>query len=213
MDPFSSILAFATAAALLTITPGIDTALVLRTASVEGTRAAMAAGFGIVAGILAWGLLVALGLGTLLAVSEIGYRVLQYLGAAYLIWLGLQMLRHAVSRQGPSTVDESVPPVSSDRAGWFWRGVFTNLLNPKVGMFYVSFLPQFIPDGVSVLGFSVLLAAIHAIMGVCWFAMITLATRPLSNVLRRPRVTRSIDGITGTVMIAFGLRLVLSSRP
>jgi threonine/homoserine/homoserine lactone efflux protein len=88
MDPISAVIAFSIPAALLTIMPGLDTALVVRTAAVEGSRRAMLAGGGVVCGCLVWGLIAALGLGVVLAVSQIGYRVLQIAGAAYLIWLG-----------------------------------------------------------------------------------------------------------------------------
>ena len=215
MDPVSAIMAFSIAAALLTITPGLDTALVLRTATVEGGRSAMAAGAGVSAGVLAWGLLVSLGLGALLAVSEIGYRLLQIVGAGYLLWLGIQMVRAALGsdrrvQQALDAADSDMLPASALR--WFWRGMLTNLLNPKVGVFYVSFLPQFIPADVPVVAFSVGLAALHGTMGLVWFAMLTAATRPLARLLRRPGFTRSIDGLTGAVLIGFGLRLALERR-
>lgn len=215
MDPVSAVIAFSFAAALLTVTPGLDTALVLRTATVEGAAPAMAAGTGIVAGVLGWGLLASLGLGAVLAVSEIGYRVLQYAGAAYLVWLGSRMVLAAL-RPKPADSQRNLAqagPATRDRmGGWFWRGLMTNLLNPKVGVFYVSFLPQFLPPGMPVVAFSVGLAAIHAAMGLVWFAAITAATRPFSRLLRRPAFTRGIDGLTGTVLIAFGLRLALERR-
>lgn len=213
MDPTSAILAFSLAALLMTLTPGLDTALVLRTAAVEGGRPAMAAGIGIATGCLAWGLAAALGLGVLLAVSETGYLVLQIAGACYLLYLGFGMLRGAFSRR-----DGAGPEVSpADRrhrgaAGWFLRGMFTNLLNPKVGVFYVSFLPQFVPQGVEVISFTALLAAIHAAMGILWFLALVLATRPLSAFLKQPAVTRAMDGITGAVLIGFGLRLLFERR-
>lgn len=209
MDAYSAIIAFSLAAALLTVTPGLDTALVLRTATVEGSKQAMAAGTGVVAGVLAWGLLASLGLGAMLAVSEIGFRILQYAGAAYLIWLGARMVWQAVAPTDRRVADDG-PARRAD--GWFWRGLMTNLLNPKVGVFYVSFLPQFIPVDVPVVALSMGLAAIHAAMGMVWFAAITLATRPFSRLLRRPAFTRSVDGLTGTVLIGFGLRLALERR-
>jgi threonine/homoserine/homoserine lactone efflux protein len=211
MDPLSAIMAFSVAAALMTITPGLDTALVLRTATVEGPRPAMAAGAGVVSGVLAWGLLTSLGLGVMLAMSEIGFRILQYAGAAYLIWLGTRMILSAF--KGRDADQGFAPdPQARSASGWFWRGLMTNLLNPKVGVFYVSFLPQFIPADVPVVAFSVALAAIHAAMGLVWFGAITMATRPFSRLLRRASVTRSIDGLTGTVLIAFGARLLLERR-
>ena len=214
MDPLSAVAAFTLAAGLLTITPGLDTALVLRTAAVEGPRQALLAGVGITLGVLAWGLIAALGLGAVLAVSELAYRVIQSAGALYLLWLGAQMLRTALRRGVSLPATEDGPPAA--RVNWFWRGLVTNILNPKVGIFYVSFLPQFMPAemaaGLPSVGFSVLLAGIHGLLSLLWFAALTLATRPLSALLRRPAVLRGLDGITGTVLIGFGLRLLAERR-
>ena len=215
MDAFSAAAAFSIAAALLTITPGLDTAMVLRTATVEGGKQAMQAGAGVVTGVLAWGLLASAGLGAVLTVSEVGYRLLQYLGAGYIIWLGARMIRSAIRR----TVEEggalySVPAGKSANksANWFWRGLMTNLLNPKVGVFYVSFLPQFIPQDVPVVMFSMALAAIHALMGLIWFAAITAATRPFTRIFHSSLFKRGVDGVTGSVLIAFGVRLGFEER-
>ncbi|HRD35035.1 MAG TPA: LysE family translocator [Rhodocyclaceae bacterium] len=212
MDTPSALLAFSLAAALLTLTPGLDTALVLRTAAVEGGRRAMQAGSGIVVGVLAWGVIAAFGLGAVLAVSRTAYAVLQMAGAAYLLWLGLNLLWAArYDRPAlPQEAGRDSPPGGGRR--WFLRGLLTNLLNPKVGVFYVSLLPQFIPADVPVVGFSVLLAGIHAAMGLAWFAALVLATRPLARWLRQPVVTRSLDALTGLALMLFGLRLALS-RP
>ncbi|MGH2342333.1 LysE family translocator [Segnochrobactraceae bacterium EtOH-i3] len=214
MDPISALLAFTLAAFFLTLTPGLDTALVLRTAAVEGGLRAMLAGLGISCGVIAWGFLTAVGLGALLAVSELAFALLRMAGAAYLFWLGFLMVRAALSGAGGGFQPTAALP---DRAAtspgrWFLRGLFTNLLNPKVGVFYVSFLPQFLPPGVNPVGFSVLLAAIHGALGIVWFAALVLATRPLARWLARPVVRRSLDGITGAVLIGFGLRLALERR-
>jgi threonine/homoserine/homoserine lactone efflux protein len=232
MDPFTALAAFTLAAALLTLTPGIDTALVLRTAVVEGGRPAMAAGLGIVTGCLIWGFAAAVGLGALLAVSEWGFRALQLAGAAWLLWLGAGMVRRALSRRLPAGVPADLPtevpaelpadmrheppapghPGHRPGARWFGRGLLANLLNPKVGVFYMSFLPQFIPAGVPVAAWGTGLAAIHAALGLAWFAALVLATRPLAAWLVRPAVGRGIDGLTGAALLAMGLRLVLERR-
>lgn len=223
MDPVSALLAFSVAAALMTLTPGLDTALVLRTATVEGPRPAMMAGLGIVGGVMAWGIMASLGLGMVLAVSELAYQGLRLAGAAYLIWLGALMLRAALRRPPaacPRDQDRSSPSPAPapgqgqgrQSRGWLWRGLATNLLNPKVGVFYVSFLPQFIPTGVNTVAFSIGLAAIHAAMGGVWFSVLILATRPFSRLLRHPVVVRAMDGVTGSVLIAFGVRLMLEKR-
>lgn len=215
MDAFSAAAAFSIAAALLTITPGLDTAMVLRTATVEGGKQAMQAGAGVVTGVLAWGLLASAGLGAVLTVSEVGYRLLQYLGAGYIIWLGARMIRSAIRR----TVEEEgalhsvqAGKSANKSANWFWRGLMTNLLNPKVGVFYVSFLPQFIPQDVPVVMFSMALAAIHALMGLIWFGAITAATRPFTRIFHSSLFKRGVDGVTGSVLIAFGVRLAFEER-
>ncbi len=216
MTIYHALLAFTLAAGLLTITPGIDTALVLRTAAVEGSRRAVLAGVGICCGLLIWGLTVSFGLGTLLAASQVAYRTLRIAGACYLIFLGTKMLLR--KHQPASAMDETRSrqvfgsAVSASASRWFVRGILTNLLNPKVGVFYVTFLPQFIPAGVSVISFSMLLAAIHATEGMLWFLVLILATRPLSCWLRRPSVSKTLDRATGTVLVGFGLGLVLDNR-
>jgi threonine/homoserine/homoserine lactone efflux protein len=198
-----SLVAFTLAAALLTVTPGLDTALVLRTAGVEGARRALAAGLGICLGCLVWGAVVALGLGMLLAASELAYTLLKWAGAAYLLWLGIHLL---LSRREDFAPGGS-PAGHATSLAWFSRGLLTNLLNPKVGIFYVSFLPQFVPEGASVAPTTLLLAAIHAALGLAWFALLIAATRPLATALRRPRVIRTLDRLTGGLFILFGARL------
>jgi threonine/homoserine/homoserine lactone efflux protein len=180
---------------------------VLRTAAAGGPRRALLAGLGICLGCLAWGAIVAPGLGVLLAASELAYTVLKWAGAAYLLWLGIQLLRRPRAAIDPG--DAGVEPTG---AAWLRRGLLTNLLNPKVGIFYVSFLPQFIPAGAGVSAWTLLLATIHALLGLLWFAMLIAATRPLSRVLRRPRVVRTLDRLTGLVFVLFAARLALDRR-
>lgn len=207
MSPLEqSLIAFTLAASLLTVTPGLDTALVLRTAAAEGARRAFAAAIGICLGCLAWGVLVAVGLGMLLQASELAYLALKWIGAAYLLYLGARLIfarREIVEAAG------SEPP---PRANWFARGLLTNLLNPKVGAFYVSFLPQFIPAGSSVPSTTLVLAAIHGALGLIWFALLIAATRPLARVLSNPALLRGLDRATGGVLVFFGLRLAFG-RP
>lgn len=208
-----ALLAFSIAAALLTITPGLDTALVLRTAAVEGARRAMLAGAGICCGLFAWALAVSVGLGALLAVSRLAYDVLRIVGACYLVYLGGKIFLRkstALVDAPPERTDESKNRNSGASAPrWFVRGFLTNILNPKVGVFYVTFLPQFIPAGVGVAAFSLLLASIHVVEGILWFILLISATNLFSNWLRRPAVAKMIDRVTGTVLVGFGVALAL----
>lgn len=208
MTVIQALLAFSVAAALLTITPGLDTALVLRTAAVEGAKRAALAAIGIVTGCLAWGAAVALGLGVLLEASTLAFNVLKWAGAAYLVWLGIGLILK------PRQKFDLAAPVgpSGDDFAWMRRGFLTNLLNPKVGVFYVSFLPQFLPQGAPAGPFIFLLAAMHAVMGLAWFAALIAATRPIAGVLQRTAVVRWLDRLTGGVFLAFGVRLALERR-
>jgi threonine/homoserine/homoserine lactone efflux protein len=203
---YASLVAFFAAASLLTIAPGLDTALVLRTAATRGSRSAALAGLGIATGCFGWAALVALGLGALLAASQLAYTTLRWVGAAYLVWTGYKMLRHPRQSFLPPAATPGDPGVA------FTTGLLTNLLNPKVGVFYVSFLPQFVPEGVAVAPYILLLGAIHAALGLIWFASLILATRPLASFLRRPRVVQTCDRLTGGMFVAFGVGLALQSR-
>lgn len=208
MSPLEqSLVAFTLAAALLTVTPGLDTALVLRTAAAEGSRRALAAGLGICLGCLVWGAVVALGLGALLAASETAYTILKWVGGIYLLCLGLRLILSSRDDFGAG----ALPATAAGAGTWFRRGLLTNLLNPKVGAFYVSFLPQFVPAGADVATTTLLLAAIHALLGLLWFLLLTGAARPVSAALRRPRVIRTLDRLTGGVFVFFGLRLAFDS--
>ena len=202
-----SLAAFVAAASVLTVTPGLDTALVLRTAATSSARQAVLAGLGIVVGCFGWGVLVAMGLGALLMASQLAYSVLKWVGAAYLIWTGYKMLRHP---RASFVINETGASGAGRTA--FATGLLTNLLNPKVGIFYVSFLPQFVPPGVSVAPYMLMLAAIHSVLGVIWFSCLISATRPISRFLRRSSIVKSCDRVTGGMFVAFGIGLALESR-
>jgi threonine/homoserine/homoserine lactone efflux protein len=204
-----ALLSFTLAAGLLTMTPGLDTALVLRTSAVEGGKQAMLAGAGICFGCLLWGAAASFGLSALLAVSGFAYKMLRIVGAIYLGYLGIKLLIRAFASSCSNSGAEPEEYASRDGSLWFKRGLLTNLLNPKVGVFYLSFLPQFIPTGVPVWSFSILLALIHATEGLLWFLLLTNATELISSWLRQRRVVMALDSLMGAILIAFGLKLVL----
>jgi len=209
MSVEQALLSFTLAAGLLTITPGLDTALVLRTSAVEGGKQAMLAGIGICFGCLLWGVAASFGLSALLAVSGFAYNVLRIVGAIYLGYLGIKLLIRALAPTSLNIAAEPEENPSRDGSLWLKRGLLTNLLNPKVGVFYLSFLPQFIPIGVPVWSFSILLAFIHATQGFLWFLLLTNATELISSWLRQRRVVMALDSVMGAILIAFGLKLVL----
>jgi threonine/homoserine/homoserine lactone efflux protein len=206
----TAVLTFTLVAVVLTLTPGLDTALVLRAALTQGRRQALATAAGIVAGLFVWGAAASVGVSALLTASELAFDGLRYAGAAYLVVFGVRMLvRAARSRK------EAAATPAADR-GSAWRaarlGLSTNLLNPKVGVFYVALLPQFAPSGSDPLAVGLLLSGVHAVLSLAWFgALITLAGA-LGRWLRRPRTARAIDGVTGVTLVGFGLRLAAAGR-
>jgi threonine/homoserine/homoserine lactone efflux protein len=206
MTILPSLAAFLVAATVLALTPGVDTAMVARAAGVDGPRRAILVAAGILAGCLVWGGAVSLGLGALLVASELAYAALKTAGAFYLIWLGIGLLR---KKPAPETF-AAAPDRAAGRP--FLKGLATNLLNPKVGVFYVTFLPQFVPAGVNVAAFSFLLAVIHAAIGALWFALLIGASVPMTRVLARPRIARAIDRVTGCMFLGFGAKLLIEPR-
>ena len=206
MSVTDSLLAFSLAALLLTLTPGLDSALILRTACAEGGRKAFQAAIGIDTGCFIWGALVALGLGALLAVSELAYTILKICGAGYLCWLGSQLLRRP--RSSFSENDGN----TSSQGNWFVKGMLGNVLNPKMGIFYVSFLPQFIPAGHSPLIWTFILVSIHVLIGTLWSVTLIMSTHFASGILKKKRVIRAMDRATGGLFLCFAARLAFSTR-
>jgi len=201
-----SLIAFVAAAMVVIVTPGMDTALVLRTAAAEGPKRGLQAVAGIALGCLAWGASVALGLGAVLVASHTAYTVVKLAGAAYLAWLGLNLIIRPREALAPAAGG----PRNGGAFGALRRGLASNLLNPKAGVFYVSFLPMFVPSGYSVGPFIFLLCAIHVVLGIAWLSFLAAATAPLGRFLARRGVVKALDRVTGTVFLAFSARLALS---
>lgn len=214
MIQIAALWSFVLVVGLLTVTPGLDTALIVRTAAVGAPRQAWGVVAGIQTGTLAWGVFASAGIAALLAASATAFELLRWAGAAYLIWMGLRMVW--AGRGGGSEDVRSGNDAGPGSGAGFWtgwrRGALSNLLNPKMGAFYAALLPQFIPAGASPLLFGVLLAGVHIALGTVWSTVLVLAARRLRLVLRRPAARRMLDRVTGTVITGFGVRLLVSSR-
>ena len=151
-------------AAVLTVVPGLDTTLVLRSALVRGNGYAVATALGIGTGALIWGAAAAVGAAALLAASEVAYRVVTLGGAVYLVYLGVMLIVKSFRTHGLEVEGPAGEAISKWRG--FLTGVWTNLLNPKIGAFYLATIPQFVPAGVSPLGMGLLLAGVHDLLAV-----------------------------------------------
>ena len=198
----SAVAAWSGLAALLTVTPGADMALVARSALGTGRRHAVWTTAGIASGLMVWGAASAIGVAALLAASAGAYDALRLAGGAYLVWLGLRTLLATRQAGAPPA-----PPRAGRGRGAYATGLVSNLANPKIVVFYSTVLPSFVPAGASVLAWSLLLAAIHAGMGLAWLSAYAWALHRARVVLERPRVRRALDAATGTVLVALGVRL------
>ncbi|UJQ22027.1 LysE family translocator [Pantoea agglomerans] len=204
----TTLFSFMFAITILTLTPGFDTALVLRSAVAQGAKRASVTALGITLGCLVWGVAVGFGLGALLLASEMAYNLLKWLGAAWLLYLGLKLLL----KPRQAAIDSQQPALQQGYLACFSRGLLGNLLNPKVGIFYVSFLPQFIPAGASVALWCSLMALTHMLLGLIWNAVLIGGSHYFAGHLRKPRVLKVMDRLTGCVFIGFAAKLALSRR-
>jgi len=210
MTVLEAVLGFAIVAALLTVIPGLDTALVLRSSLTRSRSYAVATALGIQAGTMVWGIAAAVGATALLAVSEIAYQVLSVAGAVYLVGLGVALL--VASFRGHRIAHADLPVARGGVVRGWTIGVVTNLLNPKVGVFYLATIPQFVPAGTSPLAMGALLAGVHCVLGLTWFAAIIFGSSVIGPRLRTPQFVRWIDRITGGVLIGFGAKLAFDTR-
>ena len=197
-------LVFLSVITLLTITPGADMAMVARSVFMGGRRAAFATTLGISAGCVIWALASAAGIAAVLAASETAYDTLRLVGAAYLVWLGVESLLAA--RRGYYA---SEPLEAAGRTGPspFRQGLLTNLFNPKIALFYTTFLPQFIGPGDPVLLISLAMASVHILLGLAWLSAYAWLLDRAVEAFRGSRVRRALDALTGAVLVALGIRV------
>jgi threonine/homoserine/homoserine lactone efflux protein len=210
----SRYLAFAGIAAVLTITPGTDMALLAKNVFTRGRKGSSATIAGICSGLFVHATASALGLSAILAESARAFEIVKWAGAAYLFYLGIRALMRAWKESSPVSLERSQSPTLKNvtwRASYF-EGLFTNLLNPKVALFYLTFLPQFIAPGDPVLRISLLLACLHVAMSVVWLMIYSSALLKLNAALTRSGVRRSIEAVTGGLLMALGARLAFVKR-
>ncbi|HXY39682.1 MAG TPA: LysE family translocator [Vicinamibacteria bacterium] len=209
--------AFVVVATLLVITPGADTLLVVRNVLARGRAAALATVAGIASGCVVHAVLSAVGVSLILVRSAEAFAVLKVCGAVYLLVLGLHSMRswrragvRPAAEAGAGSAAEMVD--SSRRLRSLVEGLLTNVLNPKVGIFYLAFLPQFIGPGDQVIRRSLLLAAIHIGIGVVWLCVVSLGVGRIRPLLERPLWRARLEGVSGAVLIGLGLRLAAERR-
>ncbi len=203
----AQIIAFTAVAAALAVTPGADTMLVIKNSLRNGQQAGWATTLGILGGTLFHALISALGISVIIAQSESLFQLIKIVGAIYLVWLGLQTFR---SGRHQSEISNDYQQLALRNS--FNEGLITNLLNPKVAIFYIAFLPQFISPGDPVLAKSILLACIHNILSLLWLGGLAIAIGSGRNFIQQQPVRQWLSRLSGSILIALGLRLALESR-
>lgn len=203
--------AFVALSALIAVIPGPDTAISTRNALVGGRRAGLFTIFGVSCGLAVWTIATGAGVAALLRASEPAFVALKLVGAAYLALLGVQAVRASLRRTG----DRDDPrfarrPVAPRLA--FRQGLVTNLGNPKIAVFFTSFLPQFTPAHHATFAGLVLLGLLFCLIGLGWLTTYVLAIARIGDFLRRPRPRRILEGFTGLVLVGFGIRLAAEHR-
>jgi threonine/homoserine/homoserine lactone efflux protein len=204
-----TLLAFVAVSAVVICTPGQDTALTIRNTLTGGRRSGIATAGGVATGQAVWTVAASAGVVALLTASEPVFRALKLVGAAYLVYLGVQSLWAAIRRRAHEHAVRSAPPLSPGRA--MRQGVLSNLGNPKMAVFFASLLPQFAPEGSA--SFAVLLALGLLFCGMTfgWLLLYAVAISRLGRLLTST-VRRALDAITGFVLVALGFRLATENR-
>jgi threonine/homoserine/homoserine lactone efflux protein len=195
---------FALASLVLIAIPGPDQALIVRNALVDGRAAGLRTMLGGASGLLVHSTAAVLGLSALLAASATGYTALKVAGVAYLLYLGVRMLRAAGAESGAQERRGSRP---------FYQGLLSNAMNPKCALFFLTFLPQFLPDHGARLPMAVALAAVFEVLYLAWFTTLVALVDRVGDWLRRPRPRAWMDRASGSALVGFAARLAAQSHP
>lgn len=206
-----TLLAFLGTSALVIVTPGPDTATTIRNALRHGRRGALLTPLGTGTAILVHATLAALGLSSLLRTAAGLYTVVRLCGAAYLVFLGIQTLRAARRKAAPHDppVGEGKPVMAASGGAPYWQGFLSAILNPKLVVFFATFLPQFIAPGRAVLPHMLLLGVAFDSMVMVWLLGYGVFVTRMRAVFDAPGVRRRMERLTGAVLVALGTRLAL----
>jgi threonine/homoserine/homoserine lactone efflux protein len=204
-------LAFFGVCAVVICTPGPDTALTIRNSIVGGRRGGVLTAAGVAAGQLVWTVAASVGIAGLVQASQPAFTALKIVGAAYLAFLGVQSILAALrGRHGND--DRQIRPPELGPWSAIRQGFISNLANPKMAAFFLSLLPQFVRDPSGGFVALVPLGAVFCVMTFGWLSIYAVVLDRVGPVLQRARVRRMLDAVTGTVLIAFGIRLATATR-
>ncbi|CAH0539630.1 LysE family translocator [Vibrio marisflavi] len=204
--------AFLVAITILTLTPGLDTALVIRNTTRGGFKDGFVSSVGICSGLFVHATFSAIGISAILMQSAELFHAVKWVGAIYLIWLGVNSLRATLANNQSLAVGKAgVGSVGVKRA--FREGFLSNVLNPKTAVFYLAFLPQFIDPQGSVITQSLFLAGIHFVIAMIWQCSLAAALGYATTLLKSSTFMRWMEGTTGAILVSLGLALMLEESP
>jgi len=208
----SDLAGFLVLSIIVIVTPGPDTALTIRNTLLGGRAGGVATAAGVALGQATWSVATSAGIAALLVAAEQAFVALKLAGAAYLMLLGAQALLSAV-RLGRSTETAAAPPRARLRpASAMRQGAISNLTNPKMAVFFPSLLPQFVSPNMTPFAALLTLGLCFCVLTLSWLTVYALVVARAGDVLRRARVRRFVEGLTGTVLVAFGIRVATAPR-
>ncbi|MFG2058788.1 LysE family translocator [Micromonospora sp. NPDC048930] len=216
MDLVATLPAFVAAVVLISASPGPAMALIMRRAALKGFSAAVPTVLGLEAGLYLWALFAAAGLAALVAASEVAFIVLRVVGAGFLLYLGVKAWRTAwCSRRADTGLEGNDSTPSTSARGWskaFGEGGVVMLANPKAAAFMIAFYPQFVPADRPLFATTALLALLQVVVEIALYLTLAAVVGRAGAWFRRPAVRRRLDAVSGTVLIALGLRLAAETR-
>jgi threonine/homoserine/homoserine lactone efflux protein len=201
--------AFLPIAALMTITPGPGTAMIVRSALRGGVRTAFATMLGNSAGVLTWAALSALGVSALVTASEVAFALLKVTGAAVLVYLGVRSL---LGRRGAEPASSGTPRATLSLRGALRDGLATSLANPKLAVFFVALFPQFVDDGAPVLLPALAMAGLIVALDLAWYSTLAVLVDRSRRAFLQSGVMRRLEQLMGAVLIGLGVRVALEHR-
>jgi threonine/homoserine/homoserine lactone efflux protein len=197
---------------LVIVTPGQDTALTIRNTLLGARRCGIFTAAGVAAGQVVWTGATSAGLAALLVASEPAFLAVKLAGAAYLVFLGARALISALAPEARGARFQGAATPHITAAAAFRQGLISNLGNPKMAVFFTSLLPQFAAEGRASFLALLLLGLFFCLLTLTWLTAYAIAVARAGDVLRRARIRRLLDGLTGTVLVALGLRLASEQR-
>jgi threonine/homoserine/homoserine lactone efflux protein len=214
VDVLPSLPAFVLAVLLISASPGPAMALIFRRAALRGLRGAVPTVLGLELGLYLWALFAGVGFAALVAASEVAYLVLRVVGAGVLLVLGFRALRAAWRREGPPAQAGELAAAAGRRRWWaaFAEGVVVQLANPKAAVFMIAFYPQFVPADGPVFATTALLGLLQVTLETGLYLGLAAGVARAGSWFRRPRIRARLEAISGTVLVALGLRIAVSGR-